>query len=713
MLQQIFDLLTTATGNLAYHLVLAFSILSALQMAIPFLSTKPGSDTRNRRMFFGLACLLALQLGQYIFSGLAWQGMLDGAFWLPPVDRGVMLLSLVLVIWLWLLPEKETSADAATGVLVILILVGLVYSVFWWRDQYPNLAYNSSWADFIIQLSAIFLLVSACLLLFFRKPAGWQLGLIMLGILALGPVLHLVIPLKGGAYSGAVRASQLAAFPMLFLLSHRWQEQKNSANELAQLPQETRLDADAPARYVNAETWQMLADMAQGSDTPASVQQILSSLAGAAGAQICLLAVASAKEEKITLQPGYAQPVAGKLDPPGIDARVLPLISNALQNGAVERLAVNTYSPDTLALGKAFGLEPVEDILFVPLRTAEKQAKTGLLLLFSRSLTNLSARQYSALEDLAIIVAHFLQHNAEMRKLAPVPDAMPRSAPTDDLRVALEEIVSLRALLADSDQQIVALRNSTSAQPRPRVSNAIETLLQDLHQPVTSIANTAETLIDDFSASQDDFKRKRLERIRVSTDRLSYLINELSQMVKSGNKSGDGAVSEFNINFLITRILEEAKKDSLARAISVSLDLPLQPLRIQSIYQQLESILSLLIHNAIMVSPVSSTIQVSAGLEHTEGRPDYVLIQVADRSGGIDLEAFSHGFVRPQAEEQPLIDGKNTGVDYAYVNVLVDTLGGRVWVDNEPGTGAVFSLLIPVKLPEATGSLVEGGGHVG
>ena len=184
-------------------------------------------------------------------------------------------------------------------------------------------------------------------------------------------------------------------------------------------------------------------------------------------------------------------------------------------------------------------------------------------------------------------------------------------------------------------------------------------------------------------------------------------------MVKSESKSGNVAVSEFNVNFLITRILEEAKKDSLAKAISVSLDLPLQPLKIQSDYQQLESILSLLIHNAIDISPAESTIQVSAGLEHTEGRPDYVLIQVADRSGGIDLEAFSHGFVRPQGDEQAQNAGENTGVDYAYVNVLVDTLGGRVWVDNEPGVGAIFSLLIPVKLPDATGGMVERGGHVG
>ena len=286
--------------------------------------------------------------------------------------------------------------------------------------------------------------------MFFRKPAGWHLGLIMLGILALGPVLHLIIPLKGGAYSGAVRASQLAAFPMLFLLSYRWQEQKYAAKEYGKSSIEPRKDPDAPAQYVNPETWQMLADMAQSKDKPASVQKILSSLSGAVKAQICLLAVASAKEEKITFQPGYFQPEEGNLDPLGIEARVLPLISNALQNEVVERLAVNAYSPDTLALGKAFGLEPVEDILFVPLHVAEKQPKTGLLLLFSRSLTNLSARQYSALEDLAIIMAHFLQHNPEMRKLAPVPDPIPRSTLTDDLRVALEEIVSLRAVLADS-----------------------------------------------------------------------------------------------------------------------------------------------------------------------------------------------------------------------------------------------------------------------
>ncbi len=712
MLQQIFDLLTTATGNLAYHLVMAFSILGALQMAVPFRSEKPGQNSHSNRLIIGLACLLFLQFVQFILSGLSWQGVLDGAFWLPPVDRGVTLLSLVVVIWLWLLPEKDAIWDAATGILIVLLLVGLVFSVFWWRNQYPNLAYNSSWADFILQLTAIFLSISAGILLFVRRPKGWTMGLVMLGILVLGPVLHLLVPLKGGAYSGAVRAAQLAAFPLLFLIPYRWQEEKDQEISRDLSPAEIQPDPDAPNQFFNAETWKTLSGLAQLEPSQENFIKSLSILADLTGAQACLLACVSDTQDEIVFEADVDQGSGRNSEKFAIDAQVLPLVSAALRSHVVERLAVNAYSPDTLALAKVYRLAPVSDILFVPVRSLKK-SNCGILLLFSTSLTNLSARQYSALLDLAGIVARILSHDPAMEATEKSLDQAKLSRPGGDLRIALEEIDHLRVGLAEAEQRIAALRGSaTQSQPVQQGFASIENIIQDLRQPILSITNNADNLLGESVVSFNDHQRKRLERIRVSTERLNRLLNDLAQTVSSESRVESLSLSEINLSFLLARIVGEAKSHCLPKEILIRQDLPFQPLIIYSDYLLLEKALTIILQNAASVSPAGSTVQVSAVLEHTEGSPDFALIQVADCGGGIDLGEFSRGFVKPENGAKEREAANKPGIDFTSLKTLVEVLGGKIWVDNEPGQGAIFSILIPVTPQAYSGYPREEAGSV-
>jgi two-component system, NtrC family, sensor histidine kinase KinB len=81
-----------------------------------------------------------------------------------------------------------------------------------------------------------------------------------------------------------------------------------------------------------------------------------------------------------------------------------------------------------------------------------------------------------------------------------------------------------------------------------------------------------------------------------------------------------------------------------------------------------------------------------------DGEQDYVLVQVADSGGGIAAADLLHVFSsQPSASA---IQGLGTcELDLPRLKNLVEALGGRAWVDSDPGNGATFSVLLPVTPP--------------
>lgn len=76
-----------------------------------------------------------------------------------------------------------------------------------------------------------------------------------------------------------------------------------------------------------------------------------------------------------------------------------------------------------------------------------------------------------------------------------------------------------------------------------------------------------------------------------------------------------------------------------------------------------------------------------------------MLIQVSDRGGGIPLNELSKVFsLDPAVQKIPGIGVLNA--ELMRMQTIVETLGGRTWVDSEAGAGSVFTVLLPVQFPE-------------
>jgi hypothetical protein len=197
-IEQILSILTSSPGNLVYFLVVAFTITAAFQLSIN--QWRRSGFPQGKRMVIGLGILLLVQIIQFTLAILAWQNLFPLSTVLPPLERAIGLLILVVAAWLWLFPEPDVIADVATFFIGLLVLVFFFITYAWWGTQPFESTYNGSWADFASVIFALVLLGLSSLLMLIRRPNGWGFGLAMNMIFLGGYVAWFWLPQYGSDY---------------------------------------------------------------------------------------------------------------------------------------------------------------------------------------------------------------------------------------------------------------------------------------------------------------------------------------------------------------------------------------------------------------------------------------------------------------------------------------------------------------------------------
>jgi hypothetical protein len=180
----------------------------------------------------------------FFSSGLAWQGLLNWERFLPPLDRAVLVFSLVWIVWLWNFPAPARlgiwSPGSGVGAWCCCssspMPAGARRAKGW-----PS----TSRIDQFWELAALFVVLTGMVILLFSRPPGWGFGLGMLGLMLAGFVAHCCSMPASGGLSGYIRLGQLAAYPLLPTLLHRF------ATEAAPAPAST--EGTAPAAVLPAD----------------------------------------------------------------------------------------------------------------------------------------------------------------------------------------------------------------------------------------------------------------------------------------------------------------------------------------------------------------------------------------------------------------------------------------------------------------------------
>ncbi len=217
----------------------------------------------------------------------------------------------------------------------------------------------------------------------------------------------------------------------------------------------------------------------------------------------------------------------------------------------------------------------------------------------------------------------------------------------------------------------------------------LSTVSHELRTPLSIIKGYSTLLIDYSQRLNPDEKRDYLRSIDMATDRLTELVDHILDMSRLEAGLLRLEKKTTSISNLVRKAIAEASLRASQHEIEarVSRRLP----RVQADARRIRQVLDNLIDNAIKYSAGGTTVTVEARQVESN-----VQISVADRGIGIPDEELGKVFDRMYRIEQRLTPDKGgIGLGLAICRGLVESHGGRIWVESEVGQGSTFYFTLP------------------
>lgn len=222
-------------------------------------------------------------------------------------------------------------------------------------------------------------------------------------------------------------------------------------------------------------------------------------------------------------------------------------------------------------------------------------------------------------------------------------------------------------------------------------------LIHDLQNPLSNIITSLEMLGHELDALTNPTSMAILEIANRSSQRLRALIRSLLDIsrLEDGNKLMDRSVLSPHqlIQEARLALLPVLQQRHIHLYVHTEENLP----EVDVDADMMTRVLINLLDNALKFSEKEQSLTITAHRDKTNA--DFVLIRVADQGPGIlpiHRELVFDMFYRIPGKSA----GKGIGLGLAFCRLAVEAHGGRIWVDEAPGGGALFSFTLPVAAPQ-------------
>ncbi|MBN2003384.1 MAG: HAMP domain-containing protein [Anaerolineae bacterium] len=217
----------------------------------------------------------------------------------------------------------------------------------------------------------------------------------------------------------------------------------------------------------------------------------------------------------------------------------------------------------------------------------------------------------------------------------------------------------------------------------------ISNISHELRTPLASLALVVETLqdgaIDDKPAAQ-----RFLAHMESEVAALIQMVEELLELarIESGKAPLDRAAATVAqlVEAPVERLRPQAERKGITLAVTLPQDLP----HVHADAKRIHQVIGNLIHNAIKFTPEGGAVTVSA----RSGETDEVIISVSDTGSGIPAGDLPRIFERFYKVDHARTKG-GTGLGLAIAKHIVQSHGGRIWVESVEGKGSTFHFSLP------------------
>ena len=248
-----------------------------------------------------------------------------------------------------------------------------------------------------------------------------------------------------------------------------------------------------------------------------------------------------------------------------------------------------------------------------------------------------------------------------------------------------------------------------------RTTNALAAAAHDLKTPLSILNGYVELLRSEKLGGLNDRQRDILRDMHSSGQRLQHFIQDFLtfSVLETGEMKMQYEAGDMNACLSEVCRLWSNRFQERGLALYFLANDKLTRFAFDS--AKVQRVISNLLENASKFTPAGGTVWLHAEPYMWERRsvnktdisserrrqdnplPNSVKVSVSDTGPGIPpeyhIEVFADFFRLPQSEH--LSDGMGLGL--AIARRLVSGMGGKIWVESEPGAGCKFSFIVPLK----------------
>jgi PAS domain S-box-containing protein len=253
---------------------------------------------------------------------------------------------------------------------------------------------------------------------------------------------------------------------------------------------------------------------------------------------------------------------------------------------------------------------------------------------------------------------------------------------TEELEATNEELLSAIGSLTDANTE---LEEATRAK-----NDFLAAMSHELRTPLNSIIGFSGVLMQGLSGALEDESHRQVVMINNSGRHLLELINGVLDLAKIESGENEPTIRRVDVCAIVRETCETVRPIAEAKGVDVRWECPDASATIETDGLRVEQILLNLLGNAVKFT--------STGCVTVTMTRDALGVRVAvqDPGGGIaadDLERVFEDFYQAMPVEGGKTEG--TGLGLAVSLRLAESIGARIDVESELGTGSVFTVSIP------------------
>ena len=387
-MQFIFETLIPALESTQASAFYALLVLLLLSSASLFLHNQAQPGKLDRRLSLGLGVLMGLRVIQLPVLVSAWLGAPAAQHAIAPLERSILLISFVTLAWFWARPNGESpSRQALFGIELLGALALAGYLLIAWQGMALGSPFNYTTLDYVWNSASLAVLVLGGAQILTSGQPILRSGLLQLGALFFGHLLHFFLPVPIVNMPLAVQAANLLSLPFLFAMPLRLpairRRPERQMEPIPPLPSEEPIP-NIPAFFDFEQAEEISGGIGNAPKNEAGLhpaEELARQVAEQLHANLCLLTTVNEAQMQLELQYGYNQLRAAPVEMARIPLREVPRLTSAIKRGRALRLVAEQRLTELAVLSQALRLSFPGHLLAAPFSLPQDLRRWAVLLI--------------------------------------------------------------------------------------------------------------------------------------------------------------------------------------------------------------------------------------------------------------------------------------------------------------------------------------------